>query len=878
MGNKAVLVLLLLAAAALVFWLLGGADLFTSDPGDVEDGGGASSGGTLTTEEEAGPVLFGRGREQRVGVGGLMGRVMEFRTGKPVGGARVVTTGTGYGEEAITLQVSADANGNFQYEEVPAGDAYRVHVTGDDRMQRTVEGVSVEADDVADLGTLWLGKAAVLEGVVADRADSAIAGARVEVHRGGSLLAMLQDITKFIDQLDKDAKPLVVGTTGDDGRFRIEGVAPGPMMLVVRAPGYRQRMHEIVMTSKGAAGGVVQIRLDAARPLVGVVVDETDRPIEGARVALMAEGDMRAALFGRLFTRTDEEGRFRIESPPTQGTLAVIAAAEGYPTLFGEAEPGTELRLVLRGGARVTVRLVEKDTGRGIEGATLMAMFAEKAGLDNDDMSYAAGDTDHRGEAVFNARPGVLGMLFFSHPEHGSGAFSPALPSGMLASVIEGPEDVKVKKPSTTLVFKVQKGITISGRVLDADGNAIPGARVSSLGGMGLGAKVRADAEGRYVLRGQTPSVQMVIARSPGYVQENPMLQGAEPDGRGEIEHDIVMLRAATVTGRVLGPDGVPLAGVRVKLGSQQASTMVAAFMGGSGQSITSSDGRYVLADVAAGDKMYVMARIEGYLDGRSAEFKVKAGQAVKAPDLTMQRGARFRVKVLAPDQTPVAAARVEVTVEDKGDQIQWDPQDAFGTFADVTTNEDGVVTLEDIPDGGLTLTVGKAGFASARSSLKINRKHVTDDTEVTVTLREAVRVKGRVVGPDDKPVAQATVISLSPPNVKDEHWVPTVQSEADAEGRFQVPGMPECPLVLEVSAAGFSTKEVRVEDARAEVLVELEAISADALARLEEIKKELMGLYAKFANVKNEAERNAMIERMRALQQEQAELVGKGK
>lgn len=893
MSRRGMLVVIVLVAVVALFWLLGGAGLFApgegpgeddrggNSPSLLEDGVGQGAAGEGEDATGRGPVLFGRAKEQRKGLGDLAGRVMDFGSGEVMAGARIVVTGTGYGDEPVSARAVTGANGHFQLADLAAGDGYSVHVVGG-AYQRTLAGVSVDADGLRDLGTIWLGERGALEGVVLDSEGAGLEGARVAVHRGGSLLDILSNLPVLMEQMDRDPVPLERALTERGGRFRVEGLDPGPINVVVRAAGHRQRMVKTVMTEQGAPEGSLTIRLEAAAALAGVVVDERGRGVGGARVACMDQNDMDQAFYGRQFTQTDDEGRFRIDSPPALPQTTVIVAAEGYPTLFARTAVGDgELRLVLKGGAEVVLRVLEAKTGRAIPGARVMAMFGDEVGLGDRSTNYAYGITDDRGEAFMAARPGKLQMLFFHHAERGTGIYAPAMPIGA-ASIIQGPEDPTVKAPRTTLVFRVDTGITIRGRVADPVGNPIAGARCQVIGSMGIGATVLSDAEGNYLVRGQSTQVQFIVVTAPGYVQQLPGRGGldrpGQPDARGEVVFDVVMLPAASVTGRVVDPRGQPVAGARVKAGPS-AVDVVTNMLGAAREGVTNAAGRYVLDGVRPGDKIRVLVRLAGFTDAKSAEFAVRAGEVTDAPDVVMKRGARITVHVTDPEGRPVAKARVEADLSPhEEEQVGWDPMSRWRAFADLLTDADGQVVLTSLPSGSVTVTVTHEAFAGVRRTVPVERLQDGGPTatDLRVRLREAYALRGRVVDEEGKPVAGVTLTTSAASGAGEEVWIPTRTGQSGADGRFEITLLPDEALQVTAVGEGYRQARVPVATPRAEVEVRLARVSADAQKRLEEIQKELAETYQAFASAKDDAERQALLQRMRALQKEQAELQGK--
>jgi len=534
--SKPILILVLLVALAGLFWLLGGADLLGGGAGGVDDGAGGGdsdllgdgSGGQSTdpgrdaTNAREAPVLFGRSRSERIGLGGLLGRVKAFQTGKPIRQATLVLHGRGYGDEKVSAQATTDADGRFEFAQIPAGDRLQLHVKGPGKYQRTFPSVSVDRGTERDLGTIWLGERGALEGIVLDEAGEPVAEAQVQVHGGGaSMVEIFRNFTKLFEQLDKDAEPITTVKSDAAGRFRVAQLDPGPITLIVRAAGHQQKAQKEVMTSEGAAGGTVRVTLRAADPITGIVVDERGRGIEGARVACLDKDDVNSVLFGRQFIVTDASGRFRIDAPPTGGGFALIATAEGFPMLLTETKKGAgELRLVLEGGCELLIRLLEKGTERPVESAHVMAMLGQDDSFGGDNKNFASAVTDHRGEATFVVRPGKLQMLFLNHPEKGSGMFAPRMALMGGTGILTGPKDCTIKKPSTTLEFHVQAGVAVRGTIVDGEGAPLGGARVVALGSMGIGGNTSSREDGTYEILNQSTPITAVIASAPGYTQD----------------------------------------------------------------------------------------------------------------------------------------------------------------------------------------------------------------------------------------------------------------------------------------------------------------------------------------------------------------------
>ena len=890
--SKPILIVVLVLAVAAIFWLLGGADPFSGGAGSVDDGAGGGDGDLLgggsggDAADLAGdalgasraPVLFGRSRSERIGLGGLLGRVKAFQTGKPVRAATLVLHGSGYNDEKISAQVTTDADGRFEFARIPAGDGLQLHVKGPGKYQRTYPSVSVDARSERDLGTIWLGERGALEGIVLDEAGEPVAAAQVQVHGGSvSMVEILRNFTKLFEQLDKDAEPLTTVQSDAAGRFRVAKLDPGPITLIVRAPGHQQKTQSEVMTSAGAAGGTVRVVLQAADPIAGIVVDERGRGIEGARVACLDKDDMNSVLFGRQFVLTDVAGRFRIDSPPTGGEFALIATAEGFPMLLTETKKGAdELRLVLEGGCELLIRLLEKDTNRPVEGAHLMGIFGADESLGGENMNFASAVTDHRGEALFLVRPGKLQMLFLNHPEKGTGMFAPQLAFMGATGILSGPEDGTIKKPRTTLEFHVQAGVSVRGTVVDSEGAPIAGARVVVMGAMGIGGNAASREDGTYEILNQSTPITAVVASAPGYTQDFKGFGGVQGEAGEDVTHDVTMQRAATISGRVVDPDGRPLQGVRIKASSGGAAAILAQFTGPGAESITNKAGQYVLTGVQPAEKGTVLARLAGWIDSKCEAFAVASGAASEAPDVVMRKGARLEVKVEDPDGTAVRGARVEISV-DSPDSVAWDYMEALSTFGDQVTRAGGKVEFRDVPNGAVTLTASKEGFAAERAVLAVKLGKTVTVQSVTVRLREAHTLRGRVMDMDGKPAAKVAIscnpIRYGQKQPADEAWAPHARTTTDTEGKFEFPDMPDVPMKLELSGEGYQETKHPVPGARGAVEIRIGRMDPGSAARLEELGKELMKVYQEWAAAKTGDEKAVVAKRMQALQREKAAL-----
>ncbi|MCI0636070.1 MAG: hypothetical protein L0206_19465, partial [Actinobacteria bacterium] len=133
-------------------------------------------------------------------------------------------------------------------------------------------------------------------GLVSDRADSPVAGARCELRPG-------VPVGGFVERLPLALVPVTDAVlTEVDGRFRLDA-GPGHWRLRVESPGYAPFERDHLL-----AGDELRVRLDHEVRVVFVVLDEAGQPREGVEIVVRPAGT-RAPDESRCRLRTDARGR-----------------------------------------------------------------------------------------------------------------------------------------------------------------------------------------------------------------------------------------------------------------------------------------------------------------------------------------------------------------------------------------------------------------------------------------------------------------------------------------------------------------------------------------------------------------------------------------
>jgi len=200
------------------------------------------------------------------------------------------------------------------------------------------------------------------------------------------------------------------------------------------------------------------------------------------------------------------------------------------------------------------------------------------------------------------------------------------------------------------------------------------------------------------------------------------------------------------VRGVVHDEDGKPVAGARVTRAywekGEWKETTEGAASGPDGKfSLRAPEAGWVRLDVRHPEFVFL-------------QFPVQVGAAAEV-EVVLRRGVRVSVLVLHPDRRPAEGATVRaVFVASHGVPGMWRWLEEQ-PIAVVRTGPDGRAPLGAAPEGTLQVTVDHADYPPAKAEVAVRGP---GPTEQEVLLSVGGGVSGRVLDPEGKPVAGATV------------------------------------------------------------------------------------------------------------------------
>jgi hypothetical protein len=381
-----------------------------------------------------------------------------------------------------------------------------------------------------------------------------------------------------------------------------------------------------------------------------VLDDLTGEPLVGVRVTAKEESDEPGpASIGRL-ALSGVDG-----SPLSLGTMAqVVARTNKEGQVEFAATPGERYRVSVKheGYSDLTKTLQATVVNVLHEARLLRPCTVEVTLLDSQGEPKAAGRVEHRLKEM-GARMGMAfdlmetgprrtdskGLAIFEDLKPGTHLFRTAGndPAMGMIMVIRGEEREQASWTEVSLVAGETRSIAlreepkalIRGRVfLDGEPLAqckvtfqMDGKEMFFMGARGPGDLTAAD--GSYEIEGLDPGQGRLTFRHPDLVMRH---EQEHTCTRGEqiVDVDLVL---TTVSGRVTGPDGRELAGIRVSVsgGGKQVMgrmIMITATSEGSGQAVSTfggadsvfsaDDGSYILRGVRSGISLEIEATGEG--------------------------------------------------------------------------------------------------------------------------------------------------------------------------------------------------------------------------------------------------------------------------
>lgn len=501
----------------------------------------------------------------------------------------------------------------------------------------------------------------------------------------------------------------------------------------------------------------------------------------------------------------------------SESTLASDAAGE---VLFGKLAPGRGWQVLVEGSGFRAVSLVNitiqpggtTDLGDILLGANvaLRGRVIDPSGKPVPKASVAAflpeRGTAAQGLVVYlvdqalrmpTAREEVVsddeGMFTFV-----------TLPDGMYSVVARHPGYgtrqqnevvVKAESAASPLVVRLGEGAKVSGKVTDAEGRGVPGARVVAMRDMGQRFSLNGslerdeavcDGRGQYLVDTlNNGSSYRFGVMADGFA---PAWEQASVEVQGTLERNFTLQRGGYIEGTVREEgSGTPVADATITvvvgrfsmggMGGRRGQGGQGAQGGPSGgapgapapasdpttpaSARTDAQGRFKLGPVVPGPVMSAVVKAKGYTSASASMWTGNpwpdvAVEQVGTVEVSLKRGGSITGRVRAADGQPIAGASVVAAGNGmQGMSAMW-----VGSPA-ATTDPTGAYTIEGVPPGDYNLTADAPGFSQAdvgSEATKVTVPEAGGTLTLDLVLTAAGTITGRVTDTKGEPVAGARV------------------------------------------------------------------------------------------------------------------------
>jgi RNA polymerase sigma factor (sigma-70 family) len=467
--------------------------------------------------------------------------------------------------------------------------------------------------------------------------------------------------------------------------FSGAGVARSTPYVITR-PGFDPRPYNEVLRKKEHDNLRVLNRFLGLNPPMFTFVAEAGKTVEGV-VRQAGSGKPLAGCSLRIQTGFDDgiqvvsdaDGRYRIDGVPknARGYLVSINSPKGTALLPRTAQLAdsagyapVRLDVELAQGTVITGRVVDRQTGEGVKSGIRLAplpgnsFFGAKPGFDNYLRDRTMQATDDKGRFRLVTIPGkalVLAQAYGAKEqldgkplcpyreavpdpdyrglfkrESGTQSWTVTTAGGIEFMSIENAVKVTDVKEdgSTEVVLYMDRGLTASVRVEDADGQPLAGAWVAGL------------TDHWPVTYRLTGATAPVLALNPNRPRQLAAFHPERKLGgtvlvRGDEKEPVALALGpvGSVAGRLLDADGQPLAGASVSIyGTGSIGGELYRFARPTGSPVvTGKDGRFTVNGVVPGVPFYLqMQQGKSYLGGRP-----KIGVRQLKPGETLDLGDR---------------------------------------------------------------------------------------------------------------------------------------------------------------------------------------------------------------------------------------------
>lgn len=536
-------------------------------------------------------------------------------------------------------------------------------------------------------------------------------------------------------------------TTGPDGAFVLEDMAPGSVMLMVRKP------EEFIQLMRTVEAPVSDLTIEVPKGVAvsGRVIDKASgAPVTEFSAGVSGEtsgGGMRIMMQPVMKSFRSDDGTFALEGLPA-GPLQLIVSAPGYvqhrvPGLvLEEGKPVSDLEVALEAGTRITGRVTGPD-GKPLASVSVGQRSQGRGAMGGFGAGGLMVPTDAEGNYQLEAVEAGEKTILFEKEGY---------PSTTKTVTVSGRE--------MKLDVQLGRGTTVAGVVVTDSGSPVQGARVYLQGASAGFKEAMTDSSGAFRFEGVADGRVSFAAQKSGFVEAE--LTDVEVATAGNVR--LVLGHGGRITGRVTGLEPAEYSQVRVS-----ASTSAA------GASATpDSTGAFVMEGVPTGTVRVVATKGMGFAGSL---------QTTEPKTVEISAGGEAMVDLEFRSDRLVTGRVTRNRTALEGASVRFNPKNpSVQTRGTATTNASGLYEVRGLADGEYEITVFDAGRMSAHTETRQVATGATIDLDiVTASLR------GRVTDADTGSGVAGVRIQFEPKSAGSSGAITRRVAESDMAGNFVV-------------------------------------------------------------------------------------------
>jgi len=483
----------------------------------------------------------------------------------------------------------------------------------------------------------------------------------------------------------------------------------GPMRVALQVLGKTRR--DLLLTPEATIAG-------------RVVTEDGNQPVADALVRAWPRQYVPGTAPASVTALSAADGAFRLAVAPGEYRVAAntLGASTRNPVQVSALGGRATDPVVLKLAALPTLRGHVKSAGKPVAGAHVMAMVT--AGNDR----YEAVSQEDGSFVISPVQPGPLSFT--------------ATPYAVVA-----PKSFVMPKASATVELEVKKKASLRGVVRSAGGKVVGGANIQVGSGFEP-TSTSSGPDGRYVLKGLAAGTHNLTAGSErvgGFVEVKDLKLA---DGEDRVL-DLELTSAASISGKVVSEQGVPVVGAVVVFTLMQTRD--------EGRGVTDSEGAFVCNAMTGGGAY----KVEVFPSTVSRTPYSPAGEpfppVALADGASHVEGVTLTVKyeqlslsgrVVDLAGAPVPDAKVRALAVTEGQPPVFNP---WMELPFSVTDAQGAFRIDGLTSGTWALQAKSPEGAEA-----VNPSSAAGATGVVITLRPTGGIDGTLVGYEEAPVVYA--------------------------------------------------------------------------------------------------------------------------